>query len=597
MKRSISRNQKGFTLIETLISIGIFAGLALTVYSTSTLIIKLAGVYRENTTISNLAAQYMEIVRNLPYSQVGTVNGNPTGILVDLPNATSTSYNNITYQIYYESSFVDDPADGTIASSTDPAPTDYKQVKLNIKNTRTNVVTTFVTNITPAGLENTNNAGAFTVQVFDAVGQPVPGAQINITNTALTPDINITRTTDANGYWTEVGLPQSSNNYHVTATKTGYSSDQTYPVSVGNPNPTKPDATILNGTVTQISFSIDKLSNLTFNTLNQSCAPLSNVGIGVKGAKIIGTPSVYKFNNTYTSNGSGQVVLSNIEWDNYTPALSTSSYMIYGSSPIQQINILPQTSQNFNLIVGPITTNSLLVIVKDAATGVAIEGANVRLTRSGYDDTLITGGSAFSQQDWTGGVGQANMGTSTMYFSNDGNIDTATLPTGVRLKKTFGVYSSSGWLQSSTFDSGSTSTLYTTLNWEPQSQTASTTLRFQIASSNDGSTTTWNFLGPDGASTTYYTVPGTSISSVHNNNRYLRYKAYLSNSTTTVTPVLTSLDVNYVSGCFTPGQVMFPGLSAANDYQVQTSMTGYTTKTVTNLNISGYNVLTVLLSS
>ena len=185
--------------------------------------------------------------------------------------------------------------------------------------------------------------GALSLSVINALGQPVPDATINITNFAIVPNINLSRISDANGKWVEVGLPDSANSYHVVVTKSGYSTDQTYPITVQNPSPTKGDATIANGQVTQISFAIDQTSNLTFNTLNQTCGPISGVPLEVKGSKIIGTPNVIKYDNTFTSDSSGQVPLSNIEWDNYTPALTGNTYMIYGSSPIQQINILPNT--------------------------------------------------------------------------------------------------------------------------------------------------------------------------------------------------------------------------------------------------------------
>lgn len=388
-------NQKGISLIEIIVCVAIFAILSVTIYGLFTSIIKGITYYREKSTISSLANQYIEIVRNMPYENVGTLEGNPHGLLADLPNPIELDVNGTDYQIYYAISYHDDPADGTILAGTDLAPNDYKQVKLYVKNINTGATNSFLTNVAPKGLEGMASGGALYLEVFDAVGQPVPGATIHITNTSIVPNIDLTRTADAGGNWIEVGLPNSANSYNVVASKSGYSVDRTYPVSVANPNPTKPDATISNGNVTQISFSIDKLSNLVFKTLNQSCAAIPGVGLAVRGSKIIGTPNVLKFDNSYVSDSSGQVLLNNIEWDNYVPALTGESYMIYGSSPIQQVNILPDTSQNFSLILGPKTTNSLLTIVKDSSTGNAIEGARVDLQSStaptNYNITALAG--------------------------------------------------------------------------------------------------------------------------------------------------------------------------------------------------------------
>lgn len=584
----------GFTLIEAIISIAIFSLLGMSVYQLASSIIKGIRFSREEIVTASLADQYLEIARNLPYSQIGTINGNPNGNLPDLPNAVNYNFDGIIYQIYYVVNYFDDPSDGTILSGTDFAPNDYKQVKLYIKNITTNRISNFLTNIAPKGLEGIASGGALFIQVIDAVGNPVSGASINITNTSVNQNVNLTRLSDSNGNWIEVGLPNSANSYHIVVTKNNYSTDQTYPINGSNPNPVKPDATISNGQVTKISFAIDLFSNLTFYTENQTCSMISNVGLEVQGSKLIGTPSVLKFDNTYTSNSSGQIPINNIEWDTYTPLLLGSTYDIYGSSPILQTNILPDTSQTFKFILGPSTANSLLVIVKDASTGNPIENASVELknTSPAVDITKITGGSVWSQQSWTGGSGQVNFTNTTKYFEDNGNVVGNSL--GLQLRKSGSKYVTPGTLTSSTFDTGTASTTYTTITWQPTSQAQYTNIKFQIATNNDNAT--WNFIGPDGTASTYYTISGSTIGPVHNENRYIRYKVYLSTSNTSRTPVLTSLNINYVSGCFTPGQVMFPGISAASEYSVIVDLSGYQTQTIDNLTLSGDSAIQILLS-
>ena len=385
--------RNGFTLIESLIGIAIFIMLVGIVYQITVLLMRESGLYRENTTLSGIADQYLEIAHNLPYSQIGTINGNPNGPLSDLANATTTTINNTSYQMYYAVSYVDDPADGTALAGTDSAPNDYKQVKFYIKNTTTGVVSSFLTNIAPKGLESLSSGGALSIKVFDSLGMPVTNATINITNTAVSPHINVTRVADTDGNWVEVGLPTSSNSYHVVVTKNGDSTDQTYPITGQNPNPIKPDATILNGQVTAVSFSIDKLSNLTLNSTDQSCTSTPMTGMGLIGTKLIGTPNVLKFNNTYSTNSAGQVTINNLEWDNYTPSLTTSSttVMLYGTNPIQPFTLAPNSNQQFTLAYGPKTTNSLLVAVKDSVTGNAVNTASVNLKKGAYNTTTAAG--------------------------------------------------------------------------------------------------------------------------------------------------------------------------------------------------------------
>lgn len=587
----------GFTIVEVIIAVATFALVAAAAYGIVYSILKGIHDAQEGATVAALADQYEEIAHNLPYAQVGTQSGNPHGVLPDQPNALEIEKGGRIFSVYYVVNYVDDPADGTALAGTDSAPNDYKQVKLYVVDTTTGFEKSFLSTIVPKGLESMESGGALSIQVINAVGQPVSGASIHITNTDVSPAIDITRTSDANGDWTEVGLPPSVSAYHIVVTKSGYSTDETLPSTVGNPNPTKPDATVADGQVTKVSFAIDLLSNLTFYTENQICAPISGVSMEVQGAKLIGTsPDVLKFDNTYTSDTNGEVALQNIEWDTYTPIITDPSYEIYGSSPIQQVNLMPDTSQTFSLILGPAEPTSLLIVVKDAATGDPIEGATVEVQKTNsIDETQTTGGSILNQDDWSGGPGQATSSVSSMYWSDDGNINNNGTPAGLRLHKIGSNYANSGTVESSSFDTGTSATSYTTIDWNPTSQDSDTTLKFQIATNNDGGT--WNFVGPDGTAGTYYTVPGTSISSVNDGNRYLRYKAYLSTTKGSKTPVLTSVSFNYVSGCSTPGQAMFAGIPSYSDYTVTVSAAGYTTQTLNNVNVDGYQVLEVDLSS
>ena len=586
----------GFSLMEAVVGVAIFAVLISGLIGAYSALTKSVKASREKIVLSSLAANYLELVRNLPYSDVGTVNGNPAGTLADASNPINNIIEAVSYDIYYEVTYIDDPADGTILLGTDAAPNDYKQVKMSIEQLATGVTTHFLTNVSPKGLEGLSNAGAILFDVFDASGQPVAGANIHIENTSLDPDIILDRQTDSNGQWVEVALPASVNGYTILVTKTGYSSDYTSPISVGNPNPTKPHSTVVDGQVTQISFSIDVVADLTIRTVDEFCQAFSGVDINIHGGKLIGTsPDVYKYNQDHTSSG-GQVFLNDVEWDTYIPVLQSGvPYTIYGTSPIQQISVLPGSNQLFTFVLGAQTANSLRVIVKDSATGSALEGATVRLRKvdATYDESRFTGGSVWSQSDWSGGSGQDSFTQSDRYFADDGNINTTVSPIAVRLAESGGVYQASGVLESSTFDTGAASD-FTVLIWEPSSQFVGTSLGFQIATNNDS--LTWNYIGPDGTSGTYYTIPGTSFHSSHDGDRYIRYKAYLATTDTSVTSVLSNVSLNYVSGCSTPGQAIFPELNADNDYILEVSLGGYTTQTVDPLIISGNQASEILLA-
>jgi prepilin-type N-terminal cleavage/methylation domain-containing protein len=593
--------QKGFTLVEVVVSVAVFALLAIISLQVYLLIINEIRAYRDKVIVASLANQYIENIRNLPYADIGTLGnqaicGKETGIctLPDLANPAVVSYGGVVFNVYYSISYVDDPTDGTGVLGTDADFNDYKQVKLYVKNTTTDTVKDFSTIVAPKGLESLGNRGGLPIEVVDYVGQPIQGATIHIVNNNLDPAVDITSTSGSDGTWFEI-LNPSVNGYQITVTKEGYSVDKTYPNSDENPNPTKPDVTIISGEVSpKLSFAIDRLSSLTFYTLNQTCQAMSGVNLEVRGSKLIGiSPNIYKFDEIYSSDSSGKIYPASdecynskcLEWDNYTPALISSNYMVYGSSPIQRTNILPDTSQQFTLLLGPKTSNSMLVTVKDSSSSNPIEGAEVVLSGPTGGD-LYTGGSVWSQNEWSDSV-------------DSSSISTSEIPYALRLAKFGEEYLSSGWLESSIFDTGTDETRYTTLTWNPMSQFSGTDIRFQIATSDtNDEDTVWNFIGPDGTSGTYYESSGNTISSLNNNKRYLRYKVFLSTTDPTATPLLSNISLNYVSGCYTPGQAMFTGLEVSESgYQVTVNKDGYESQTIDNLSSEGYGLLEVSLNA
>jgi len=92
---------------------------------------------------------------------------------------------------------------------------------------------------------------------------------------------------------------------------------------------------------------------------------------------------------------------------------------------------------------------------------------------------------------------------------------------------------------------------WTTLSWTG-STPASTTLRFQVAGSNEAFGP-FNFIGPGGTAATFYTTSGASLSQF-NGFRYLKYKALLNTSLSTSTPTL-----NDVTACFSNQLSGVPG--------------------------------------
>ncbi|TDR42088.1 putative repeat protein (TIGR01451 family) [Tahibacter aquaticus] len=90
---------------------------------------------------------------------------------------------------------------------------------------------------------------------------------------------------------------------------------------------------------------------------------------------------------------------------------------------------------------------------------------------------------------------------------------------------------------------------WSTLSWNATVPT-NTSLRFQVAASNSFSGP-FVFVGPDGTAATFFTTSGASLSQF-DNNRYLRYRAFLATTDSTVSPTLNDVTMCHTNPCIPP---------------------------------------------
>lgn len=577
------RNKKnGFTLVEILVGIFILSLIAFSLYATYIQLTRITWYSKIRVAATAVANEYLEIARNLPYNQVGVVGGVPNGTL---PASQTIARDDFTFNVRYTIRNIDDLFDGTISGNpNDTAPADYKQATVEVSCPSCGSIAptiNLVTHIMPKSLEMSTSNGALFIKVLDASGKPVAAANVHVQNSTVSPPVNLDDTTNTDGILALIDIPPALESYRIIATKTGYSTDRTYaPDDATVLNPIKLDATVIVQQVTQISFAIDKVSQINVASVTPTCVAVANIPFTLTGAKLIGiNPDTLKYTQNLSTNSSGLLTLNNMEWNSYNAAI-TGSYENMGTIPLMPFDLAPDSVQDLKLIVHSSSPHSYLAIVRDASTRLPISGATVHLTKPGYDGTMVTSRGYWTQTNWNGGSGQASFTDTTKYWSNDGNIVTNNPVGQLKLKKSGNDYVASGVLISSTFDTGDTSNL-ATIEWQPgdqPSQCGQTPVKFQIASNNDN--TTWNFVGPDGTATTYYTISGSTISAVHNGDRYIRYKIFLSTNNNKYTPNISDIAITFVSSCTPPGQAFFTSLSSAT-YDVEVSATGYETTTTT----------------
>ncbi|MBL7053327.1 MAG: carboxypeptidase regulatory-like domain-containing protein [Candidatus Portnoybacteria bacterium] len=257
------KKQNGFTFIETLVGVSILLIIIIGIYGAFQLGFKIVAQSKARITATALANQKIEIAKNLPYNQVGTINGIPSGSIIETENIIR---NGIEYTVKTTVGYIDDEFDGI--APDDELPNDYKIIKVNV--TWPGLLggeLILITNIAPQGLETTEGGGNLLISVFDALGVIIPQANINIINTKTDPLINVNYQTNNNGQYLIAGAPSSTDAYQIVITKSGYSTDRTYGIEEII-NPEKPHITVIEGKLTETSFSIDQLSSFTVQTLS-----------------------------------------------------------------------------------------------------------------------------------------------------------------------------------------------------------------------------------------------------------------------------------------------------------------------------------------
>ncbi len=731
--------KKGYTLIEALVTLAILAIVVVTLSAAFTNALRSMNNAKSKIVATAVGDEILERLRNMTYNNIGVVGYIPAG---NIPKTQTITRSGTPYAVDTRIDYIDDLFDGCVGEVTgqpnqslcadgtivdkppDTVPTDYKRGEITITWPDNAIGIQLTARFAANGLENATNTGALLITVHDSSGGiAVSNASVHVTNPDVAPPVDITLPTDVNGNLQLLSLLPSTLKYHIVVTKSGYSTDGTYPITAGNPNPHPGDLTVEAQSPTEIGFYIDRVSTLNAATYTQDCAELPNFSFNLFGKKIIGDPppsAVLKYNVAHQTDANGKTPITDLEWGDYDIRMNTSGYDIAGYSPPNALKVSPGSIINWTLILAPHTTNSLLLNVVDANTKLPITDAQVTLSGGANGGTKQTGRGFIQQTDWSQGPGQESVGDPKKYQSDDGNIDVTSTPGVAMLKSTdltpvfsesfssdaqedtttttanwdtstgrlhlpesAGVYQASAAGQSnklntaqqlftsvtlaatdfpngqtiqyfvaadgvsfelvtpgvahtftapgsdlrfrielsttdtnvtpevdqisltaqakqynesaelisSSFDLKSSSS-FSTISWNPSSQIAGVgadPVKFQIATNTDD--TTWNFIGPDGTDTTYYTTPNTQIASANNDSQYIRYKLFLHTDDTASSPVLSDVSIGFTSQCTPPGQVFYSSLNATT-YTIDASHASYQPFSG-NTDISGSSTATI----
>jgi len=211
----------GFTLVETVVAMAIFAGLAAAMAGLLTSGISTNKLARQRTIADQAAMEQIEYIRRLPYQDVGILLGNPPGVV---SSTTPVAVTGLTATVTTRIRYVDDPTPTSYETTAN-----YKRVTVTVTRDQDGkVLAREVTYVAPSSRTPFGGVNLATIQplVIDyGLNVPVENVAVSL---ATGPSAPRNDTTDATG---KVTFPKLAPNptascppdcYDLTATLFGY---------------------------------------------------------------------------------------------------------------------------------------------------------------------------------------------------------------------------------------------------------------------------------------------------------------------------------------------------------------------------------------
>jgi len=392
------KSDAGFTLVEVLVGAALMLIVFSGIFGVYQLGLKVVSQSEARMTATALANQRIEAIRNAAYQDVGTVGGVPFGAIAQ---EETILQNGVQYAISTTIVYIDDPYD--LMAPADALPTDYKRVRVEVYwQGRFSGSVVLIGDVASKGVETSVEGGTLLVNVFNSQGVGVSQADVHIVNEDVNPAIDATYQTDSYGKFMVPGVPPSQERYKITVNKSGWSQERTYGTDEID-TPAKPHASVYEGQIIEMSFSIDETSTIVIESRGKSGQgyPVAgSIPFTVISSKLIGEDegeSVYKYSEVSVTDNAGNLTLSNMEWDSYSFSVDKQQTGLdlidvqvpLGMSVAQPVTLLPDANLNVRLVVK--AERSLLVTVNNEVTSQPIFGAAVQLFNAAeYDETRPT---------------------------------------------------------------------------------------------------------------------------------------------------------------------------------------------------------------
>lgn len=406
MQKNKIKINSGFTIIEALIVLFVFSVVTTAFYAVFTVGLNFIMESKNRLGAVYLANERMEIIRNLKYDDVGIVGGIPSGTL---PAEEDVIASKRKYHVKTFVQYIDDPFDGI-----SPIDLDYKRVKVTIswpgpkkKTSTVSLVTRFV----PPGVEqNVAGGGALSINIMDGKGIGVPQTSVHVTNSAISPSVNVTAMTDNTGNLLLPGAKQSLGNYYVEVSKEGYENVETINPTLVTYTVTDTPASVVGGMMNVKSIVQNKLTGFTINSLTSSGEPLPGVNFHAEGGRIMGydmlqSPAAPEYNlkidSTTDSAGKkefqdispGQIFITPVGPPPAGYVLVNVDYFTEYDTIKNEFSFIlnPDEPKEVRLKYADENQVSLLATIRKDADNTLLEDAKITLSDAGdYSEEIIT---------------------------------------------------------------------------------------------------------------------------------------------------------------------------------------------------------------
>ncbi|MFI5271237.1 MAG: prepilin-type N-terminal cleavage/methylation domain-containing protein [Candidatus Saccharimonadales bacterium] len=298
-------DQNGFTLVELTVAIVIMTMIVISMFGLFISLVQSAVLSKEKSAASALATNQIEYLKSLPYDELG-IQGGSISVTNPLPASKTQTLSGVVYTIKTDIKYVDDAYDGcgsypdlptkmlycrnypppSGAPATDLNPADYKIINVSVYDHTNTLLAGVDTQISARVAETASNTGALFVKVIDQNGNPVSGATVSVSDTSLTPHVNVADSSDGNGETIFYDLPPDTSNYNytITASLNGYSTLSTIlPSGSLQPNYSSQKLFAQQSSNVTLTLKPQGINSLVIESTDVSGNPLPNAKIYVKG--------------------------------------------------------------------------------------------------------------------------------------------------------------------------------------------------------------------------------------------------------------------------------------------------------------------------